>query len=85
MSFDFENNDKKVSPQINSLVLQKRGIEQWRQLEKDLKSDFESMTSLKTFVDKEDIANMAIFLLSDEAKRISGQIMTVDGNTERMN
>jgi NAD(P)-dependent dehydrogenase (short-subunit alcohol dehydrogenase family) len=53
--------------------------------EKQLKKDYESMTSLKTFVDKEDIANMVIFLLSDEAKRISGQIMTVDGNTERMN
>ena len=41
LSFDYETNNKKVSPQINSLVLQKRGIEQWRQLEKDLKSDFE--------------------------------------------
>ena len=43
------------------------------------------MTSLHTFVDKEDIASMVIFLLSDEAKKISGQIMVVDGNTERMN
>jgi enoyl-[acyl-carrier-protein] reductase (NADH) len=42
------------------------------------------MVSLKTFVDKEDIANMATFLISNEATRISGQIMTVDGNTERM-
>ena len=42
------------------------------------------MVSLKSFVDKEDIANMATFLLSDQAKRISGQVMTVDGNTERM-
>lgn len=54
-------------------------------LEKDLKKDFESMTSLNTFVYKEDIANMAIFLLSDEAKNISGQVLTIDGNTERMN
>jgi len=53
--------------------------------EKELQKDFESMTSLKTFVDKKDIANMAVFLLSDEAIRVSGQIMTVDGNTERMN
>ena len=53
--------------------------------EKELQRDFESMTSLKTFVDKEDIANMAVFLLSDEARRVSGQVMTVDGNTERMN
>ncbi|MDC1296529.1 SDR family oxidoreductase [Alphaproteobacteria bacterium] len=51
----------------------------------ELQKDFKSMTSLNTFVDKEDIANIAIFLLSDEAKRISGQVMTVDGNTERMN
>jgi enoyl-[acyl-carrier-protein] reductase (NADH) len=50
-----------------------------------LQKDFESMTSLKTFVDKEDIANIVVFLLSDEAKKISGQVMTVDGNTERMN
>jgi enoyl-[acyl-carrier-protein] reductase (NADH) len=42
------------------------------------------MVSLKTFVDKEDIANMALFLISNEAKRISGQVMIVDGNTERM-
>tara|TARA_B110000196_G_scaffold51061_1_gene41804 strand:- start:326 stop:1111 length:786 start_codon:yes stop_codon:yes gene_type:complete len=53
--------------------------------EKQLQKDFESMTSLKTFIDKEDIANMVVFLLSDEAKKISGQVMTVDGNTERMN
>ena len=52
---------------------------------KELQKDYESMTSLRSFVDKEDIANMVIFLLSDEAKKISGQVMTVDGNTERMN
>jgi len=59
---------------------QSRGIS-----EKELQRDFESMTSLNTFVDKEDIANTVIFLLSDDAKKISGQVMTIDGNTERMN
>ena len=49
-----------------------------------LQKDYESMTSLQTFVDKEDIANMSVFLLSKEAHRISGQTMIVDGNTERM-
>jgi len=53
--------------------------------EEELQQDYESMASLKTFVDKEDIASMALFLISNEAKRISGQVMTVDGNTERMN
>jgi len=50
-----------------------------------LQNDYESMVSLKTFVDKKDVSNMVVFLLSDEAKKISGQVMTVDGNTERMN
>ncbi len=53
--------------------------------EKELQQDYESMTSLRTFVDKDDIANIAMFLLSNKANRISGQVMTVDGNTERMN
>jgi len=53
--------------------------------EEELQKDYESMVSLKTFVSEEDIANMALFLLSNEAHKISGQVMTVDGNTERMN
>ena len=53
--------------------------------ESSIQKDYESMVSLKTFVDKKDVSNMAVFLLSEEAKNISGQVMTVDGNTERMN
>ena len=53
--------------------------------EESIQKDYESMVSLKTFVDKRDIANMAVFLLSEEAQKISGQVITVDGNTERMN
>ena len=53
--------------------------------ETKLQRDFEAMTSLNTFVEKEDIANTVIFLLSDDAKKISGQVITIDGNTERMN
>ncbi len=53
--------------------------------EASIQKDYESMVSLKTFVDKKDISNMAVFLLSEEAKNISGQVMTVDRNTERMN
>ena len=52
--------------------------------EEDLKKDYESMVSLKSFVSQEDISNMAVFLLSEEARSISGQNMIVDGNTERM-
>jgi len=50
-----------------------------------LQKDYESMVSLKSFVNKKDIANMTVFLLSEEAQKISGQVISVDGNTERMN
>ena len=63
-----------IAAKANSLDIKKN----------NLKKKYESMVSLKTFVDKEDIANMAVFLLSEEANKISGQVMTVDGNTERM-
>ena len=52
---------------------------------KKVRKELESMVSLNTFVEKEDIASMALFLLSDASENVSGQIMTVDGNTERMN
>jgi len=50
-----------------------------------IKKEFESMTSMSSFVSKEDIASMIIFLLSDHATNISGQSIAIDGNTERMN
>jgi len=53
--------------------------------EEYLQKDYESMVSLNSFVDKRDIAHMVVFLLSKEAQKISGQVISVDGNTERMN
>ena len=52
--------------------------------EEEVEKDYKSYVSLGTFVDKEDIANMSVFLLSQEAHKITGQVMTVDGYTERM-
>ena len=39
-------------------------------------------TSLRYFVEASDVANMAVFLASDAAKMISGQVIAVDGHTE---
>lgn len=39
-------------------------------------------TSMRTFVTAQDIAAMALFLGSDAAARISGQVIAVDGHTE---
>ena len=39
-------------------------------------------TSLQSFVTAQDIADMALFLASDRARMVSGQVMAVDGHTE---
>ena len=41
-------------------------------------------TSMTTFVDAEDIANMIIFSFSDLGSKISGQSLTVDGDTHSL-
>ncbi len=38
--------------------------------------------SMRTFVSAQDIADMALFLASDAASKVSGQIMNVDGHLE---
>jgi len=39
-------------------------------------------TSLRSFVRAEDIADMAVFLASAQARMVSGQVIAVDGHTE---
>lgn len=39
-------------------------------------------TSMRRFVEADDIANMAVFLASDAARLVSGQVIAVDGHTE---
>jgi NAD(P)-dependent dehydrogenase (short-subunit alcohol dehydrogenase family) len=40
--------------------------------------------SLRKFMSPQDIAEMAFFLASEVAKNVTGQAISVDGNTERM-
>jgi len=51
---------------------------------KKIESDFVSMASMKSWINEEDIGNMCAHLISDEANKVSGQVIAVDGNTERM-
>ncbi len=46
-----------------------------------VRAGYEQGTALRSLVDPEDIANMAIFLASDGARLVSGQAITVDGFT----
>jgi NAD(P)-dependent dehydrogenase (short-subunit alcohol dehydrogenase family) len=39
--------------------------------------------SLKSLVDPADIAQLAVFLASDAAKSISGQVLPIDGDQQR--
>ena len=47
-----------------------------------VRRNYTQSCSLRTFIAAQDIADMAIFLASDQAARVSGQIMNVDGHLE---
>ena len=51
---------------------------------KSVEKEFVSMTSLNNWIYEDDIGKMCCFLISEDATRISGQIIGVDGNTIRM-
>ena len=51
---------------------------------KSIEKEFISMASINSWVYEEDIGYMCSFLISDDAKRISGQIIGVDGNATRL-
>jgi NAD(P)-dependent dehydrogenase (short-subunit alcohol dehydrogenase family) len=53
-----------------------------RSAEEEKKSAL-SIQSLKTFVDPKDIAALAVFLASDSAKSISGQMLPIDGDMQK--
>ena len=48
-------------------------------LTEEYKKKMTEMTSLKRFGTTEDVAKVAMFLLSDDAKYITGQVISVDG------
>ncbi len=50
---------------------------------KIVEKDFISMSSMKKWILEEDIGKMCSFLISDDSSKVSGQIISVDGHTER--
>lgn len=49
-----------------------------------VREQFVSQTSLKSFVEPEDVAQMALFVSSERGSKISGQALSVDGHTESL-
>lgn len=52
--------------------------------EADVTSLYARQSSMRCFVEPEDVAAMAVFLCSDAAAKISGQTIGVDGHTESL-
>jgi len=51
---------------------------------KKIENEFVSMASMNSWIYEDDIGKMCAFLISNEAERISGQIIGVDGNAIRL-
>ena len=51
---------------------------------KEIKSTYLNQTSLRTFIDVEEVIGMIIYLLSPLAKKITGQMLVIDGHTETL-
>ncbi len=51
---------------------------------KKVEKEFVSMASMNCWIYEEDIGKMCSFLISDDAERISGQVIGVDGNAIRL-
>ncbi|MBT4077479.1 MAG: SDR family oxidoreductase, partial [Gammaproteobacteria bacterium] len=52
--------------------------------EDEVRASYVTGVSMKTWVSAQDIAASALFLASDAGAKISGQILSVDGNTETL-
>ena len=63
-----------IKNKANFLKISKRKIEK----------EFVSMASMNCWIHEEDVGKMSSFLISDDAERISGQVIGVDGNAIRL-
>lgn len=50
--------------------------------EEIIRERYRNTCSLRTFIDASDVADMAVFLASDAASRVTGQAISVDGHIE---
>ena len=62
-------------------VIQADALEQGKTVE-EIKELYVKQVSMKTFVEPEDVANLALFLTSPYGRYISGQAIGIDGHTE---
>ena len=51
---------------------------------KKIEKEFISMASMNSWIYEEDIGKFCSFLISEDAERVSGQVIGVDGNAIRL-
>lgn len=71
-----------AGPRIDGVI--EREAETREMSFEEVKDSYTKQVSLKTFVEKEDVGNMALFLASPFGAKISGQVLGVDGHTETL-
>lgn len=67
-------------PRIDGVIAREaaqRGVS-----EDDVRRNYERQTSMRSFVSVDDVADTILFLASEQAAKISGQSLSVDGHTE---
>ena len=50
----------------------------------DIRAGYMAQTSMRTFIEATDIAATVLFLCSPASERVTGQVISVDGNTESL-
>ena len=71
-----------AGPRINGVIERDamgRGMQP-----QEIRDIYQRQSSLRRFVEADEVANMAVFLTSDLGKGISGQALSVDGHTESL-
>ena len=48
----------------------------------EIREVYQRQSSMRTFIDPEEIAAMVVYLCSAEARSVSGQAIAIDGHTE---
>ena len=59
-----------------------RESEQKGKTAREILDEYASGASMRKLVRPQDVADMAVFLASDKAALVSGQVIAVDGHTE---
>ena len=71
-----------AGPRVEGVI--KRDATERGVTEEEIRNLYERQSSLRTFIDADDVAGLALFLASGIGGKISGQVIGVDGHTETL-